>query len=97
MPPATTGGSSIIYTICRSDGSAYSAIAQTGALTYNDTSVQDGKPYTYQVSATNLLGEGSKTGTAVAVPASFDYFLLALVVIFVGLLILWFIVSRHRR
>jgi parallel beta-helix repeat protein len=97
MPPATTGGSSIIYTVYRSDGSAYSALAQTGALTYNDTSVQDGKAYTYQVSATNLFGEGSKTGTAVAVPASFDYFLLALVVIFVGLLVLWFIVSRHRR
>jgi len=95
--PATTGGSSIIYTIYRSDGSAYSTIAQTGTLAYNDNSVQDGKTYTYQVSATNLFGEGSKTSATVAIPASFDYFLLALVVVFIGLLILWFIISRRRR
>ncbi len=95
--PATVGGSAISYTIIRSDGSAYGEIAQTSALEYNDTSVQQGKTYAYIITATNLFGEGPTASASVSIPAPFNYFLVILVVIFVALVIISLLISRRRR
>ena len=70
--PASDGGSAITnYTVYRGTSSGGEALlTRLGTvLTYVDPSLANGQTYYYEVTATNGLGEGPRSGEAVATPA----------------------------
>jgi parallel beta-helix repeat protein len=70
--PGTLGGAKITnYTIYRSTGQGtFVLIATVGkVLTYTDTGLDNGQPYSYKVSAVNLMGEGALSEPEEVTPA----------------------------
>lgn len=67
----TTGTAPFTYSIYR-DGSA-TPLATTSSLTYTDVGLVTGQPRSYQVSASNSVGEGPKTASVTATPTKLTF------------------------
>jgi outer membrane protein assembly factor BamB len=69
-PPLNNGGTSILgYIIYRRTNSEHEKfLTNDDILYYNDTSLTNGQEYFYQISATNIIGEGPLTSEIQATP-----------------------------
>jgi subtilisin len=67
--PLSNGGSAIEHYDIYRDGTLMPGL-QVTSLTCIDTSVTNGDKYSYEVTATNVIGESGKSNTATAIPAS---------------------------
>ena len=68
-PPVQNGGSPILrYKVYRSSGEIFSPLVEPEETFYNDTSVENGITYSYNVTAITEIGESDPSGLVTATP-----------------------------